>query len=710
VTVPACASGALTAPEGAFWIGSDHPFDLHECYLNFRADLDLPAVPGRALLQVAAASRYRLWINGQFVGRGPERSWPTSMAVDARDVTALLRPECNRIAVQVYSPGYSHFAHVHRAASGLICWLQADGKTCLVSDRHWRVQRDLSWSPLVPRVSIYGTGAEQRDMGREADWQTADASSWAAARVVQMPEGPIWARLRPRHTPLLTEDLRALTTPWETRFGPTPTPMPPPTPTAMADPHTGLAAAIAGTPQATIPPVIPAGHTAIWIFDLGLSQVCVAGAMITGAIGDHLTISYAEKARDGGLVVPDPETYCRMRPTDHFALRNGQQLAEGFSLRGGRFVIYRLDSPQGGMPAPQFHVRLPRYPLQAGGLPDCGEPVLNAVAALCQRTTLACLQDGFVDSVWRESSQWLGDVVAQSFALAAISDDARPLAMAIEMAAEGAATDGILPSVLSGDVPAYVVTDYNFAWVELLAFWSRHPGRDDGTLVDRHWATLCRMLDRFEDDRGAGGLIRSQPGRRLFLDWSPMDRGEPNLTYNLRLLHALQLAADLAESRGRADAAIWCARAAQTQAALKAAHSGTDGWRESPAGPPASQVALAFLILTGTVTGPEAEALADRIAARSLDPDDNTAPGGLILASPFMHHYVFQALHHLNRVQSIRDIIALRWGRWVLADEASTWENWSIDFPDGSACHGFSAHPLGWLRLLSGGAGSAVEP
>jgi hypothetical protein len=27
----------------------------------------------------------------------------------------------------------------------------------------------------------------------------------------------------------------------------------------------------------------------------------------------------------------------------------------------------------------------------------------------------------------------------------------------------------------------------------------------------------------------------------------------------------------------------------------------------------------------------------------------------------------------------------------------NTPENWSIDFPDGSACHGFSAHPLGWL-------------
>ena len=28
----------MQAPEATFWIGSDHPFDLGEVYLNLRAD------------------------------------------------------------------------------------------------------------------------------------------------------------------------------------------------------------------------------------------------------------------------------------------------------------------------------------------------------------------------------------------------------------------------------------------------------------------------------------------------------------------------------------------------------------------------------------------------------------------------------------------------------------------------------------------------
>ena len=48
-----------------------------------------------------------------------------------------------------------------------------------------------------------------------------------------------------------------------------------------------------------------------------------------------------------------------------------------------------------------------------------------------------------------------------------------------------------------------------------------------------------------------------------------------------------------------------------------------------------------------------------------------------------------------------RAIIAALWGPWARSGDANTRENWSIDFPDGSACHGFSAHPLGWLTHLN---------
>jgi len=725
--VLASANGSvISPPEGAVWIGPAHAFDLADAYLNFRADVDLAEVPDSALFHIAADSRYRLWVNGAFVGRGAERSWPSSMAVDVHEVAGLLRPGMNRVAVQVFSPGHSHFAYVHRGACGLIAW--APG---LVSGPHWRVRRDRSWAERVARVSIYGTAVEDRDMRLAQDWQEADAGGWEAARVVQGATGPIWGALRERMTPQPVEEMRALEVPEFLALGPSVA--------GSGDPHQDLRAVFAGARflrrnrdetfegfDAEFPKIPPSpGDTRVFVFDLGESRACIAGAEVVAEGGEVLLVSYAEKLRDGMPLLSDPATYCRMRPTDRFTLRAGRQMVEGFTPRGARYVILALT----GRAEARFFARLPRYPLaqrppsptaphkgegapepQTGGETAAGlgappplwgrmgggalaasaDSEVRAIAEMCRRTTLACLQDGFVDGVWRESSLWLGDAVAQDWALRALSDDPRPLLFALDMAAEGQDGEGLLPSVLPGEIPAYVVTDYNFSWVELLAGCASHPGIADAqALWRRHWPVLQRMLARFALLRQTDGLIRNPPGRRLFLDWSGMDRGEPNLTLNLRYLHALRLGDAMAVRLGVAEP--WGADAATLSDAIRAQRVPV-GWRERPGGAEASQLALAFLILTGLSEDPGA--MADRIVARSLAALDAPGPA---LASPFMHHYLFQALDLLGRRGDIRDIIAHRWGAWGAAGDVTTRENWLIDFPDGSAAHGFSAHPLGWL-------------
>jgi Bacterial alpha-L-rhamnosidase 6 hairpin glycosidase domain len=682
--MPTAANGGLKSPDGTVWIGPAHPFDLRDAYVNFRADIELDAVPALAVLRLSADSRYRLWVNGAFVGRGPERSWPSSMAVDERVVTNL-RPGTNRIAVQVYSPGHSHFAYVHRGACGLIGWLEVDGAVVLKTGQGWKAKRDWSWSDRVDRVSIYGTGVEDRDLQISADWVEADATEWETARVVQGGAGPIWQGLRSRATALPIETEQALKTPWQVRVGPSVV--------VSGDPHVDLRKAFSNAGVVAEPTLLPQGTSSLWIFDLGESRTCLGAAELTAAGGERLLISYAEKVRDGELLLPDPETYCRMRPTDRFTLRPGRQRVEGFTPRGARYLVFALEG--GGVsPRPQFSVRLPVSPVVERPLPKL-TGVLQGVAEMCRRTTLNCLQDGFVDGVWRESSLWLGDAVAQDWALRAISDDPRPLLFSIDMAAEGADAEGLLPSVLPGEVPAYAVTDYNFAWVELLAGCATHPGIAEPEAVwQRHWGTLTRMLEQMATFRGPDGLLRNPPGRRLFLDWSALSRVEPNLTLNLRYLQALRLAAGMAERVGRT--ADWAEQATDLARSMQG-HRGADGWRESPNGVAASQLGLALLILCGVVTGADADALADRIVTRSLDLRDEPLPGQPALASPFMHHYLFLALQRLDRRADIRAIIAARWGRWVREGRVTTPENWSIDFPDGSACHGFSAHPLGWL-------------
>jgi hypothetical protein len=318
---------------------------------------------------------------------------------------------------------------------------------------------------------------------------------------------------------------------------------------------------------------------------------------------------------------------------------------------------------------------------------------LADIIGLCENTFRACLQDGFVDSTWRESSQWVGDALPQSLIMATMTHDTRPLRQVIEMAAQGAYPDGILPSVLPGEVHAYTIVDYNFIWVELLHLYQKLTG--DHVFVEEMWPTLVKMLNRFQQDLNPNGLLMSQPGRRLFLDWAPLSRQEPSAVYNLHYVLALQQAIQLATDLNLStdEATIWQARVTALQAAIRAAFWEQGHWYDDVGRSTFSQLAAALAILTQTSLPEENADLLEAIVARSLDLDNEVAPGKMVLASPFMHHYIFEALRQGEKSEQVIEIIRRRWGAWVQAGYPTTWENWNVDFPDGSQCHAFSAHP-----------------
>ena len=88
---------------------------------------------------------------------------------------------------------------------------------------------------------------------------------------------------------------------------------------------------------------LAAEETAYWLFDLGRDYTCQGWAEIKGANGQEmLSIGYQEKVRHGALIISDPATYCRVRLTDRFWLKSGDQDVEGFTLRGGRYLIIQV--------------------------------------------------------------------------------------------------------------------------------------------------------------------------------------------------------------------------------------------------------------------------------------------------------------------------------------------------------------------------------
>ncbi len=674
--------------------------------MRFRspAGWTLQQQPQGAELFITADNRYKLWVNGQFVARGPARGWPHAQVVDRLDIAAYLQAGRNTLAEQVYQPGYSHFAYVHRAAAGLLAYLVCDGQAVWVTDDSWRTRLDPAFASMTPRMSIYQAGVEQIDQELLEDWTAAgfDDSGWANARVVAPAYGYPWTDIKPRSVPLLVErelepELRSV------RLGTT---------SAIPDPHLALRHGwTTAEPVSLLPDAegwfdlqLEAGKSVFWLYELGRGYTFQGWADVEGATGhEQVSVSYTEKWRSDAPDEPylsDPTTYCRVRMTDRFHLRGGSQRVQGFGMRGGRLALFEVGGPTGPDFRIRFHCTVSEYPLEVTQTLTTSDPMLNEINRICENTLRACLSDGFVDNPWREHAQWVGDPLVGSLIMSAMADDLRPMRRLLELAAEGAYENGTLPGVLPGEALSYVIVDFNFKWLELLHNYWKLSGED--AFVVEMWPTLTRMIERFNQDANPAGLRITPPGHRLFLDWAPMSKAEPSAIYNLHFLLALQLAAEMtSEHQGEANATHWRNEAASLQSAIRETFWDGSRWWDDVERTTFSQLAASLALLTGSNLADEASALLDTIAARSLDPDDESPdpgakpadPNRMVLASPYMHHRVFQALRKHERRQDVVEIIRFRWGRWVQAGYPTTWENWNVDFPDGSECHAFSAHP-----------------
>lgn len=684
----------LRPPLDAVWIGAPHPFDLHEVYLNFRAPTWRWDGAGEVKLFITADSRYRLWVNGRFVNRGPARSYPQAQKVDVLNLNNHLLRGDNALAVQVYQPGYSHFSYVHRGAAGLLAWLMVDEEVVLVSNGRWQVQRDGSFAGNVPRVSIYGSGAERRDWGQTYAWQTESVRAkdgWSAARVVDAGEGAIWYGLQRRETPQLVERDAPLTLVDYRRGVAT---------IRDTDVHVALREGWQTAASQPLPSVdegrfsvaLAANHAYYWLFDLGRAYTCQGWVEIAGAAGgEQLAISYADKMRDGELVISDPSTYCRVRLTDSFQLRPSGQTIVPFHLRGGRYVLFQLIGTEECAVQFRPHIRIAEYPLTVNKPLQTDDELLDSVVTMCEDTLRACLQETFVDCVWRESSQWLGDALPQGLTLLAMSDDVRPLRTVLLDTADGIYPDGILPSVAPAEVHAYTIPRYNCMWVELLAHYFAYS--QDSRMLHYLWPTLKQVLAALLTHQNELGLLTHPAGRRFYIDWSPTAQNDPHLVYNLHVVLALQTAAELAATFEPALQVKWQENANRLKAVCREAYWQNGRWWDDLGRTTYSQLGGAMALLVDAVPVAEVEPLLDKIIGRSLDERDEYTAGEMVLASPFMHHYLFEALRKYGREAAVVEIIRQRWGRWAKDGYPTTWENWNVDFPDGSQCHAFSAHP-----------------
>src|SRR2546430_12326028 len=139
----------------AHWIWIPRQQQSYNVYACFRRRFAITNSVSAASIRITADSRYDLYVNGQFVGHGPVRSWPSPWPVDQYEVGHLLRPGQNVIAVLAHHFGISTFQYLHDEP-GLLAQLDysdAAGEQTIVTDSSWRATPHNGYLWPVPRIS-----------------------------------------------------------------------------------------------------------------------------------------------------------------------------------------------------------------------------------------------------------------------------------------------------------------------------------------------------------------------------------------------------------------------------------------------------------------------------------------------------------------------------------------------------------------------------
>ncbi len=127
----------------AEWITAAGDGPSENAFHYFRTEFDLDEVPRRVTAFVSADTRYQLYVNGRFVGRGvpPCQRW--HQYYDERDLTGFLAPGRNCIAAVV-----NHLGGTDLAGEGLLVEVtDGEGRLIVASGRLLARQRRRTPTP-----------------------------------------------------------------------------------------------------------------------------------------------------------------------------------------------------------------------------------------------------------------------------------------------------------------------------------------------------------------------------------------------------------------------------------------------------------------------------------------------------------------------------------------------------------------------------------
>ena len=322
--------------------------DLHSVFLK---TIKLPDRVLHARIHLACFTRYRLYVNGVYVGRGPCRYQNQRPEYDTRDLVPYLKTGVNRIVILVHRDAPTGRIMQHEPGlAALIEWSDARREHFVSTDASWLSAPDRSFQP---RPKAWASIEENIDARIMPQWinPDPDVTEWTPS-VIVAPAGQttVW----PRDIPLQAEARRKL-----------------------------------AAPSPTLPLGLAAGDKATF----GVGEIVQ---------GFHILEMDAEAGSLVEVVYKLPQAEIAGQCT--YICREGQQVYMGGDTFAFREIDVRIRS--GKVTLRRIEITEVRYPFERVGSFECSDPFFNQLWRICARTLEILSEDAYVDCADRERVEW----------------------------------------------------------------------------------------------------------------------------------------------------------------------------------------------------------------------------------------------------------------------------------------------------------------
>ncbi len=469
----------LTAPARAadwqakwIWQRANGP----DCsWICFRKSFELDEAPESAVANIAADTKYWMWINNEMaVFEGQlNRAWnPRDTWYDEVEIAEHLQPGRNTVAVLVLYRGFGNKGHNDSGRGGFL--FQADlGGRMLLSDSSWKMKAHEAYAGSKQDGYVVNVNFDARKAMPGWYRTDYDDSGWSAPTEKGIPPCAPWNRLIRRAIPQWKDyGLKDYENLDDLRL-----------------PRSGPVRLVAHVPyNAQLHP--------------GLKVRADAGG------------------RQIRIVPIDNKP---KKPTATYMTRAGEQEYESPIWMNGMRIEYTIPE---GVTVLGLKYRETGYNCEFAGSFECEDALLNEIWQRATRTLYVCMRDQYMDCPDRERAQWWGDAVLQIgetfYALSREADALTAKAMRelvnwrkTEQRKSAPPHGPILyspPMVPSGELPAQMLNSVGWD-----GFWRYYRYTDDAETIAYVYPHVKNYLAVWQMQ--PNGLPEHREGNWDWYDW-----------------------------------------------------------------------------------------------------------------------------------------------------------------------------------------------